>query len=288
MPSPMACQAGRRRLVRGAGRPRIAANSSVATTRPTTSTAKHQRDARVRQQEPADRRTGQQPDLHPEGARGVRGDDLVVPDGPRQQRLAGRALHAREGGQQERQDVERPDRRPLLEGVDGEERGDDGLRDTRDDEQPAAVDVVGERAAVQPADEERDELDEPDEADGGVGAGERVELVGDRDVADHPAEVEHGPGGEEQPEVAGGPQRRGVHAHGADPVQPAHRRSIHVGQGAPPPDFAGTASTRLVPDGQVGCPEPRKGPCWASARAGTLGLSVAGVRRARGTWGGCT
>ena len=93
----------------------------------------------------------------------------------------------------------------------GQDRGEHRLPDAGPDQQPAPVDVVGERAAVQPEDDDRHELDEADRADREVGAGQRVDLVGHRDVADHRAEVEDRAGEEQQPEVTGGAQRRGVH-----------------------------------------------------------------------------
>ena len=92
------------------------------------------------------------------------------------------------------------------------------------DEQLAPVDVVGQRAAVQAEDDQRHQLDEADRADREVGAGQRVDLVGDRDVADHRAEVEDRAGVEQQPEVARGAQRGEVHAQRAEPLTPGHER----------------------------------------------------------------
>ena len=93
------------------------------------------------------------PDLHAEAAQGVGGDDLVVPDGARQQRLAGGSLERRGRGQQPRHEEDLPQPRVRGERVDREPGGERGLRDAGPDQQQAPVDVVGERAAVQPEDD---------------------------------------------------------------------------------------------------------------------------------------
>ena len=91
--------------------------------------------------------------------------------------------------------------RPVAERVDGEHRGQQDLGGAAADEQPAAVDVVGQGAAPESEHDERHQLGDPDRTDREVGAGQPVDLEGDRDVGDHPAEVEDGAGDEEQPEV---------------------------------------------------------------------------------------
>ena len=104
------------------------------------------------------------------------------------------------------------------------------LSDAGADEQPPPVDVVGQRTAVQAEEEQGQELHEAEGADREVGAGQPVDLVGQRDVGHHPAEVEHGAGEEEQPEVARRPQRRRVDAQAAQPLTPGHdRRSSQAG-----------------------------------------------------------
>ena len=70
--------------------------------------------------------------------------------------------------------------------------------------------MVGQRTAVQAEHDERHQLDDAEDADGEVGAGQMVELVGHRDVRHHAAEVGDGAAIEEQAEVARLAQGSGV------------------------------------------------------------------------------
>ena len=102
--------------------------------------------------------------------------------------------------------------------------GEGRLGDAGPDQQQPAVDVVGERAAVQTEDDQRDQLDQADGADREVGVGELVDLEGDGDVGHHPAEVEDRPGDQEQAEVTMLPERPEVHPERAKTRPPPHRR----------------------------------------------------------------
>ena len=86
--------------------------------------------------------------------------------------------------------------------------------------------MVGERAAVQAEDDQRDQLDEADGADREVGVGELVDLVGDGDVGHHPAEVEDRAGDQEQAEVTMLPERPHVHPERAQTCPPTHDQSL--------------------------------------------------------------
>jgi hypothetical protein len=131
----------------------------------------------------------------------VGGHELVVRDGPGQQSLSRRTLQARGRREEERQHEDRPDVRLGLQGVHREQGCHDRLCDPGGDKELPPVHMVGERAPVEAAHQQRQQLDEADQPHRRVRAGQRVELVGDRDVGDHPAEVEDRPGDEQQPEV---------------------------------------------------------------------------------------
>ena len=134
-----------------------------------------------------------------------------MPDDPRHQCLAARSLQRGRRREQRADHVEGPDAGLRERGIGEQAGGEQRLRDPGEDEQPATVVVVRERAAVEPEGDERAELHQSHEADGEVRAGEAVELVGDRDVGHHRAEVGDPARGEEDPEVAGAAQRGQVH-----------------------------------------------------------------------------
>ena len=146
-------------------------------------------------------------------------------------------LHRGGGGEHGREHEDQPQVRVGPEGterVGSQHRGRDRLRHAGGHQEPLAVDVVGQRAAVQAEDHQGHQLDEPDGADGEVGAGDPVDLERDGDVGDHRAEVEDGAGHEEQAEVARGAQRGQVDAQRPQPFSPGHARSrqIHAASAA--------------------------------------------------------
>ena len=115
-----------------------------------------------------------------------------------------------------------PEPRVGGEGVDREPGRERRLGDAGPDQQEPAVDVVGERAAVEAEDDQRDQLHQADGTDRQVGAGELVDLEGDGDVGHHPAEVEDGAGDQEQAEVTMLPERPDVHPERAQTCPPTH------------------------------------------------------------------
>ena len=100
------------------------------------------------------------------------------------------------------------------------------LRDAGPHQEGPPVHVVGQRAAPETEDDERDELDHADRADDEVRPGQVVELERHGDVGDHPAEVEDRAGEEQQPVVARLPVRGDVHPDPVQRGQPGHVGSV--------------------------------------------------------------
>ena len=82
------------------------------------------------------------------------------------------ALQRRGRHQQPGDDEHHPHVGLVPERVQGQHRDERRLGDPTPDQQPAAVDVVGQRPAVQAEDDQRHQLHEADRADGEVGAGQ--------------------------------------------------------------------------------------------------------------------
>ena len=135
--------------------------------------------------------------------------------------------------------VDRPQRRGHEHhDVDGEQRRGGGQRDHEEGEaaaglaelgqqqQPATVDRVGDRAAAEREDQRRQQLDDREGADGQEVAGEHIHLVRDRDQRERPPDRADALPDPEEPEVAVEPQRRGVDE---DAAEPAARRARLVG-----------------------------------------------------------
>ena len=120
-----------------------------------------------------------------------------------------------ESGRDEREDVQGPQLRSRQQRVHQQERRHHAERDLGEEHHPAAVDGVGERAAVQPEDDERDQLDEAEDPHEHERPGQLLHLVRDRDVGDHRAQPGDGPAGEEQSVLTGRAQRRRVDAQAA-------------------------------------------------------------------------
>ena len=80
------------------------------------------------------------------------------------------------------------------------------------DDDPPPVEVVGERTAPEAENDDRDDLDETEQAHRDVRAGELLRLERDGDEREHRAEVGDDTRGEQQPEVPRGAQRGRVDA----------------------------------------------------------------------------
>ena len=157
-----------------------------------------------RDQHPAQGGAGQLTHVAAQAGQRHRGGQLVVAHGAGDQRLTARALQRLRHRQQRPDGVDGPQARAGQGRVDQQQRGQRHLGDAGAHQHRPTVDVVGQRPAVQPEHQQRQQLDEPHQADREARAGELVELERQRDVADHPAEVEHRAGTEQQPEVARG------------------------------------------------------------------------------------
>ena len=137
-------------------------------------------EADQRDQRAADERTGDAAGLHDGHVERVgRGQQLLVED-PRQQRGPGRLVDGEEGllhGEEAQQQphVLGAQRRLQPEAGAGEDEPDG-----RDHQQRAPVEDVGQRAAPQPEDHQRDEAEDAGQADVRRRAGHRVDLRGHR------------------------------------------------------------------------------------------------------------
>jgi hypothetical protein len=107
---------------------------------------------------------------------------------PGQERPPRRAVDGQQHGLGRGQDVEQPELPQVQEGLHGEERRHHGHAAGGDQHQAAAVHGVGERAAEQAEQQDRDELGQPDRAHRGRGVGEVKGLQHHGETGHRPAD----------------------------------------------------------------------------------------------------
>ena len=118
-----------------------------------------------RDQDSGHRRARDAGELEHDVLDGDRGQQLLFPYELRCQRVSRRALKPVGGRAQGLARVQRPDLRVGQQGVDEEADGHEEECDVGDEEHPPAVDGVGDRAAVDRDDQQRDERRDPEQAD---------------------------------------------------------------------------------------------------------------------------
>ena len=110
-----------------------------------------------------------------------RGREALVGDGAGDGRRAGHALDRRGARHRRGEDEEDPDRRRAERRGDRQGGGDRDQGELAEEQQPTAVDAVGEGAAEERGDDQRAELGGADQADEEGRAGDHEHLVGERD-----------------------------------------------------------------------------------------------------------
>jgi uncharacterized membrane protein YdfJ with MMPL/SSD domain len=222
-------------------------------------------DPDVGHQQSADRGADQDAELHAQAGECVGGRELVVGHGARHECLAAGPLHRGRRRESRRDHEDEPHVRLVPEGVHCQDPCERRLGDTGPHQQLASVDVVGQRAAVQPEHDQRRQLCQPDGTDREVRAGQRVDLVGDRHIADHRAEIEDRAGVEQEPEVERGAERGDVHPERAQPIDPGHEQEQWHGAPLPARRRPRRPRERDLARDQAGEPAPGDG-CLVDGR----------------------
>ena len=139
-----------------------------------------------------------------------RGLQLVALDQPGEQRVQRWSQDGLRGGEQCRRDVEHPQLRGRDERVDQQRDRDERGRELGAEDQPPAVEGVGQRAADERQHDDRDELGGAQQADGERGVGEGEDLHEQGDLRERAAQQRDRVAADHQPQVAAPAQQRQV------------------------------------------------------------------------------
>ena len=184
-------------------------------------------DAELRDQQAGHRRSHHLGHLHQDLAEGLSGRQLIATDETRHHRRPRGRVDPRQPGAERGEHEQRPHRRLRQTGVEGEPDAGRRQQPLHDQQQPPAVDGVGQRATEQRAGEQRPELRQAEHPDGQRRPGLPVHLDRDGDDRELRAHERHQLTAPQQPELARLTQRRDVDdqppSDGGDPPEAPSR-----------------------------------------------------------------